>query len=401
MSLEVISVIDIDPSQPYISVVHCKQYDTVRVVEAHLYTDGIKWYVPSNNIYAMVQYRKSDNIGGFYDIVDDPSEPGGKRTAVSINSGDRSIIYISIAQEVLTTATPLDSEGTTVEVVFYDTISNARLGLFYFHLKVEEASIQEVDLANNPYFNILAEQITAVLEAETKITGLTATGTKLAPGADPTATVTGGSGSDDPYVLNIGVPSMPGMTVSKTALKPGATPTVTISGGTTAGENYNLAFGIPAFPGVTASATGIDAGATPTVTVSGGTSATSKYNLAFGIPKGDTGATAVPTATNYTYANSDTKDRPPDSSFSPTNAPTKGKYFWTKTTTTWSGGSTTVTYIVTYCGNDGGGSVHSVNGRVGDVIVTSSDIFQTSEINTIKNIGGTLMTTVKTIVINE
>ena len=440
MSLEVTSVIDIDPSQPYISVVHCKQYDTVRVVEAHLYTDGVKWYVPSNNIYTMVQYRKSDHIGGFYDIVDDPSEPGGKRTAVSINSGDRSIIYISIAQEVLTTATPLDSEGTTVEVVFYDTISSARLGLFYFHLKVEEASIREVDLANNPYFNILAEQIKAVLEAETKLTGLTATGTKLAPGVDPTATVTGGSSADDPYVLNIGVPSMtsitgsgsklapganptvsvsggqsagqayniaigvpsmPGMTVSKTALKPGATPTVTISGGTTAGENYNLDFGIPAFPGVTASATGLGPGVSPTATVTGGTSATSKYNIAFGIPKGDIGPTASPTATNYTYANSDTKDRPPDSSFSPTNIPTKGKYFWTKTTTTWSGGSTTVTYIVTYCGNDGSGSVQSVNGRVGDVIVTSSDIFQTSEINTIENIGGTLMTTVKTIVINE
>lgn len=283
MSLEVISVIDIDPSQPYISVVHCKQYDTVRMVEAHLYTDGVKWYVPSSNIYAMVQYRKSDHIGGFYDIVDDPTEAGGKRAAISVNANDRSIIYISIAQEVLTTFTPLDSDGTTMEAVFYDTITNARLGLFYFHLKVEESSIREVDLASNPYFNILAEQIKAVLEAETKLTGLTAEAETLAPDDDATAVVSGGTGADDPYHLILGIPSMPGMDVSAEKLAPNADPTATITGGTEPGEDYNIEFGIPAFPGLTVSDTTLDPGSDVSAQITGGT-AEQPYNIEFGIP---------------------------------------------------------------------------------------------------------------------
>lgn len=339
MSLEVISVIDIDPSQPYISVVHCKQYDTVRVVEAHLYTDGVKWHVPANNIYAMVQYRKTDHIGGFYDIVDDPSEAGGKRTAVSIDSNDRSVIYISIAQEVLTTFTPSDSDGTTVEVVFYDTITNARLGLFYFHLKVEEASIREVDLASNPYFNILAEQIKAVLEAEIKLTGLTADAETLAPDDDATAVVSGGTGADDPYKITFGIPSMPGITVEASQLSPSASPTATISGGTTAGEDYHIAFGIP---------------------------------------KGDKGDTNTIASVAYSYALSTNGTSPPQSGWS--NNPSwstddrKGKFIWIRGIYTWSVGGTTTFYTVAYNGADASGAVISINGRDGTVTLTPKDV---------------------------
>jgi len=371
MSLEVISVIDIDPSQPYISVVHCKQYDTVRVVEAHLYTDGVKWYVPSNNIYAMVQYRKSDHIGGFYDIVDDPSEPGGKRTAVSINSGDRSIIYISIAQEVLTTATPLDSEGTTVEVVFYDTISNARLGLFYFHLKVEEASIREVDLANNPYFNILAEQIKAVLEAETKLTGLTAEAETLAPDDDATVTVTGGSGSDDPYHFVLGIPSMPGMTATASSLPTTSDPTAVITGGTLPGEDFNIAFGIPK---------GVDI-----------VSMTAKYGYSMS-------EYVLPASDNWVDHLEDL------------HVPNEGIQ-WTKVVTHCSDGNDYIQYAKCAQGYPGppGVAVQTTQPNNNTLVWINPDEdeqivipqYTSAEDATIHSFGGTLMTTVKTIVINE
>ena len=272
MSLEAISVIDLDTSQPFMSVVHGKQYDTVRYVEAHLYFSGVKWYVPQSNIYSIVSYRKSDNIGGFYDIT----ESGV--IAVSVNTNDRSIIYIALDAQILRTA-----GETKVEVVFYDTITGGRLSSFSFIVDVEEASVREVDLASNPYFNILAEQIRAVLDAEAKLTGMTAEGNKLAPADDPDVYITGGTGAEDPYVLHIGVPSMPGMTVTASKVAPNADPTAVISGGTQPDEDFNIAFGIPAFPGLTVSDTTLAPGDDASATITGGT-ATQPYNINFGIP---------------------------------------------------------------------------------------------------------------------
>ena len=275
MSLEAITIIDLDTSQPFMSVVHGKQYDTVRTVEAHLYFSGVKWYVPDSNIYALVSYRKSDNIGGFYDIT----ESGV--IAVSVNADDRSIIYIALDAQILRTAGEVK-----VETVFYDTITNGRLSSFSFIVDVEEASVREVDLASNPYFNILAEQIHAVLDAETKLTGLTADAEQLAPDDDPTVTVTGGTGADDPYNLHIGIPSMPGMTATGSRLATGALPTVTLTGGTEPGEDFNIDVGVPSMPGMTVSATRVSASDNPTAVITGGTQPGQAFNIAFGIPSG-------------------------------------------------------------------------------------------------------------------
>lgn len=239
MSLEVISVIDIDTSHPYVSVVHGKQYDTVRMVEAHLFESGVKWYVPAQNIYAMISYRKSDNIGGFYDITESGT------VAVSVNNSDRSIIYLALDSQILRVA-----GETRVDVVFYDTINSGRLGAFQFIVDVEEASIREVDLASNPYFNVLAEQIKAVLDAETELTGLTAEAHALAPDVQPTVSVSGGTGAEDPYHFNLGIPSMPGMTATASPLAPGQNPTVVITRPSQVGEDFNIAFGIPSGIGI-------------------------------------------------------------------------------------------------------------------------------------------------------
>ena len=275
MSLEAISVIDIDTTYPFVSVVHGKQYDTVRTVEAHLYSSGVKWYVPDSDIYTLLSYRKSDRVGGFYDLTESGI------IAVSVNANDRSIVYLALDAQILRTAGEV-----RVEMVFYDTITGGRLGSFAFIVDVEEASVREVDLASNPYFNILAEQIKAVLDAETKITGLTADATQLAPDAQPTVNVTGGTAPDDPYYLHLGIPSMPGMTASGTKLAPGATPTVTITGGTLPGEDYNIAVGVPSMPGMTVSASKLASTDDPTAVISGGTQPGQNYNIAFGIPSG-------------------------------------------------------------------------------------------------------------------
>ena len=111
-SLQAITEIDVVFSLPNISVVHAKQYDTVRKVMCNLYDHGVKWYAPESDYYALVSYKKSDKIGGFYDIT----ETG--ETAVTVDE-DRSVLYIVLDRNVVTT-----SGLVRVDVTFYDTITN-------------------------------------------------------------------------------------------------------------------------------------------------------------------------------------------------------------------------------------------------------------------------------------
>lgn len=195
MSLETITEIDLDINQPGVSVVHAKQYDTVRKVKAHLFYNGVKWLVPSSNYVAVVAFKKADRIGGFYDHTEDGI------LAVSVDSSDRSIVTIILDRNTVTTV-----GNVSVEITFYDTISTGRLSTFSFILQVESASLTELDLASNPYFNILSEDIKAVLEAEQNLTGLTADASGLPAGSSPTVTVTGGIETGDPYHLAFGIP---------------------------------------------------------------------------------------------------------------------------------------------------------------------------------------------------
>lgn len=195
MSLETITEIDLDINQPGVSIVHAKQYDTVRKVKAHLFYNGVKWLVPSSNYVAVVAFKKADRIGGFYDHTEDGV------LAVSVDSSDRSIIYISLDRNLLTT-----SGNVTTEVTFYDSITTGRLSTFSFITQVEAASLDELDLSSNPYFNILADDIRAVLEAEQQLTGLTATARGLSKDSSPTVTVTGGMGTGTPYNFEFGIP---------------------------------------------------------------------------------------------------------------------------------------------------------------------------------------------------
>lgn len=310
MALETITEINLDINQPGLEVVHAKQYDTVRKVKAHLFYNGVKWLVPTSNYVAVVAYKKSDRIGGFYDHTEDGV------LAVSVNSSDRSIVTIILDRNTVTTV-----GNVSVEITFYDTMNHGRLSTFSFILQVESASLTELDMASNPYFNVLSDDIKAVLNAEANLTGLTASATKVAPGAsDLKPTVTGGQGTGNPY---------------------------------------NIDFKIPTFAGITVSASGLDAGTNPTATISGGTSGTSKYAIAFGIPKGDKGDKPIPSSTAYAYAVSESSTTVPSSGWISTPEPQKGKYLWSRAIITWDGGGTSTTYAVAYIGVDGDGSTAS------------------------------------------
>lgn len=197
MAIQSITEINLDINQPFIEVVHAKQYDTVRQVKAHLFYNGVKWYVPTTRYTAVVAFKKSDRIGGFYDTTEEGI------AAVSVDSSDRSIITILLDRNTVTT------EGqVSVEITFYDTSGTyvGRLSTFSFYLNVEGATLTELDLASNPYFNVLAQDIAAVLQAEENLTGVTASATKLAAGSNPTVTVTGGVEEGNPYHFAFGIP---------------------------------------------------------------------------------------------------------------------------------------------------------------------------------------------------
>ena len=341
-SLQSITEIDLDlGSEQYITKVSAKQYDTARKIKAHLFDNGVQWEVPDigSRLVSMVSYKKSDRIGGFYDIT----ELG--ETAITVGE-DRSVMYFILDRQLLTTV-----GFVYVDITFYEMISSetaTRLSTFRFAVDVQSATVTELDLSSNPRFDVLATNIAKVLNAESNLAGLTATARKTNPGTLPNPTVTGGTGPDDPY---------------------------------------NIDFGIPTFAGIEVTASGLAAGATPTATIASGTgTSTKKYKIQFGIPKGDKGDMPVPTTAHYQYATSDSGTTIPVTGWSDTVDPvhSKSKFIWTKTTQDWDSGDSTVTYIVTYVGVDGTGAVHSVNDKTGNVSLNASEIKRTDGTTTIE-----------------
>ena len=196
MPLSTITEISLDINQPGIVVVHAKQYDTARMVKANLFYGGVKWNVPSSNFVAVVGFKKSDLVGGFYDLTED------NESAISVDAIDRSIITIRLDRNVVTTP-----GNVSVEITFYDAITSGRLSTFSFIVQVEPATVTELDLASNPYFNVLAEDIIAVIAAKQSMTGMDADATSVASSySGKLVTVTGGGGADDPYVFHFKIP---------------------------------------------------------------------------------------------------------------------------------------------------------------------------------------------------
>ena len=202
LNLQSITEINLDiGNEPGVTVVPAKQYDTARTIKAHLFDNAIRWEVPEGRVTAMVSYKKSDRIGGFYDMT----ELG--EIAITIDGNDRSIIYFILDRQLLTTVGPVNTE-----ITFYETVSSEiskKLTTFSFTVDVRSATLTELDLSSNPRFDILARDIAAVLNAEEKFKGLSATANTVLPvedGGAAKATFTGGVEPGEPFVLSLDIP---------------------------------------------------------------------------------------------------------------------------------------------------------------------------------------------------
>lgn len=164
MAVDIITKIDLDLKSPNAEKVYANQYDNTGHVVAQLLNSGEKWFVP-NGAIGLVQYQKSDRIGGYYDTTD----PG--ETAVAVES-DRSIISIALDGQLMTT-----SGNVYVEVSFYQ--NNKRLSTFAFLLEVKPCAIMRSNIESKWFINVL------------RLSGLTVDDTLTTSGEAADAKVTG------------------------------------------------------------------------------------------------------------------------------------------------------------------------------------------------------------------
>lgn len=154
MALEIISTIHLDLKHPNTEVVHSVQYDTAGRIKAYLLNDGEAWEVPAG-VDGMVSFRKSDNIGGFYDTT----ELG--ENAVSIDGSDRSIIYITLDEQTTTTATTA-GHPVQMQVNFYNT-QGKRLSTFAFQMQVQASAVYDSDIQSQWTFRVLSQALGQVI----------------------------------------------------------------------------------------------------------------------------------------------------------------------------------------------------------------------------------------------
>lgn len=152
MALNIISNVQLDMKAPNTVIVYANQYDSAGSVRAQLLNSGESWAVPAG-AKAVVMFKKSDNIGGFYDVT----EFGV--AAVEIDS-DRSIIYINYDPQVLTTA-----GRVAVQINFYQ--NDQRLSSFAFYTDVQASAVTSGEIASSWLFNILSQEIAQTLTVAT------------------------------------------------------------------------------------------------------------------------------------------------------------------------------------------------------------------------------------------
>lgn len=157
MALNLIANITLDMLHPYASstIVQVNQYDTAGSIKATLLNDGVSWNVPQG-AKAVVMFKKTDNIGGFYDVT----ELNPESAAVTVDSNDRSIIYITLDQQTTTTATTA-GQYVNMQVAFYQ--NGARLSTFAFYMQVQPSVVTSGDIHSNWLFNILSQEIAQIL----------------------------------------------------------------------------------------------------------------------------------------------------------------------------------------------------------------------------------------------
>ena len=164
-----------------------------RELTIQLVDGSVPWEPPAGAL-ATVRYRKPDGTTGFYDTMEDGTTP-----AVTVSG---STVTLILANQALTVPGVV-----LMQLNFYDTYES-RVTTFAWSLIVQPSVLTDATFISKDYYNILTQQIAAVLEAATSLAGLTATASGLPTGSDPTVTVTGGSGGV-PYKLAFAIPAGP------------------------------------------------------------------------------------------------------------------------------------------------------------------------------------------------
>ena len=187
--------VSLDLQRPNFQTVYAVQNDLASRWITATIRDGTALWEPPAGVDMMIRYCRADGVGGWYDVLEDGSP------ACIVNADNT--VSIGLAQ------TALEIAGTaTAEINFYSGQSE-KLTTAYFTLQVIPSVFDDATIVTTePYINVLSQQIADVLEAAGDITGLSATAESLQSGANPTVTVTGGTGGT-PYNLHFGIPAGP------------------------------------------------------------------------------------------------------------------------------------------------------------------------------------------------
>ncbi|MBQ0167841.1 MAG: hypothetical protein KBT02_12105 [Treponema sp.] len=190
--MDVLAFLTLDIQRPNISaIVYGMQGDRQsRTIHAQLVDGSTQWTPPAGTFF-VISYAKPDGTHGIYS----QTETGNAAVTVS-----GSVATIALAEQVLTAA-----GDVPMTLTMFNT-DGERLSAFTWLLIVKPAAFSDAAFRSTDYYNLLTEQITAILKAQESITGLTATATTLAPGSAATVTVTGGTGADDPFNFSLGIP---------------------------------------------------------------------------------------------------------------------------------------------------------------------------------------------------
>lgn len=133
----------------FTTTMYAVQHDRLsRKITAMLF-DGSVPFEPEYGTLAVVRYKKPDGTCGFYDTDEDGN------TAVT---WDGNTATIMLAEQALTVA------GTVLcQVQFYNS-GEQRLSSFTWKINVEENACTDDTITSSDYFNVLTQQIAAILD---------------------------------------------------------------------------------------------------------------------------------------------------------------------------------------------------------------------------------------------
>lgn len=133
------------------------QYDSnSRTIVATLW-DGTSGFNVPSGASVMVRFGKPDGTGGLYDAT----EAGDEITYAG------NVVTAPVATQMLSVAGKVQAD---IEIYQAGKTNQAavKLATFSFVINVEEAAYQDADIISSDYYNVLAAQISAAIEAGTK-----------------------------------------------------------------------------------------------------------------------------------------------------------------------------------------------------------------------------------------